>query len=127
MSLLFNKPSSFIIAFVLRSKHLLNFMAAVPICCDLGAQENSLSLFPLFLHLPWSDGTGCHDLHFLNVEFQTSFFTLLFHLHLESLWFPFAFCRKSDVICISDVIDIPAILIPACAPSSLAFLMMYFA
>ena len=21
------------------------------------------------IYLPWSDGTGCHDLHFLNVEF----------------------------------------------------------
>ena len=25
-----------------------NFMAAVTICSDFGAQENSLSLFPLF-------------------------------------------------------------------------------
>ena len=28
-----------------------NFMAAVTICSDFGAQENSLSLFPLFPHL----------------------------------------------------------------------------
>ena len=28
-----------------------------------------------------TDGTGCHDLLFLNAEFQTSFFTLLFHFH----------------------------------------------
>ena len=32
--------------------------------------ENSLSQFPLFPnYLPLSDGTGCHDLSFLNVEF----------------------------------------------------------
>ena len=28
-----------------------NFMVAVTICSDFGAQENSLSLFPLFPHL----------------------------------------------------------------------------
>ena len=28
-----------------------------------------------------ADGAGCHDLHFLNVEFYASFFTLLFHFH----------------------------------------------
>ena len=32
-----------------------------------------------------TDGTGCHDLLFLNAEFQTSFFTLLFHLQQETL------------------------------------------
>ena len=36
-------------------------------------------------YLPWSDGTGCYDLRFLNVEFQVSLFTLLFHLHQEAL------------------------------------------
>ena len=57
-----------VIAFLPRTK-CLNFMAAVTICSDFEAQENSLSLFPLFPHLfPWRDGTGCHDLHFLNVE-----------------------------------------------------------
>ena len=47
-------------------------MAVVTICSDFGAQGKkilSFSLPPLFLHLPWSDGTGCHDLRFLNVEF----------------------------------------------------------
>ena len=47
-----------------------NFMAAVTIFSDFGAPENSLSPFPLFaIYLPKSDGTGCHDLSFLNVEF----------------------------------------------------------
>ena len=48
-----------------------NFMAAVTICSDFGAQENEVCQcfhsFPIYL--PWSDGTGCHDLSFLNVEF----------------------------------------------------------
>ena len=50
MSLLFNTLSRFVIAFLPRSKSL-NFMAAVTICSDFGAQENSLALFPLFPHL----------------------------------------------------------------------------
>ena len=39
MSLLFNTLSRFVIAFLLRSRHLLNFMAAVTICSDFGAQK----------------------------------------------------------------------------------------
>ena len=45
MSLLLNMLSRFVITFLLRSK-CLNFMAAVTICSDFGAQENSLLLFP---------------------------------------------------------------------------------
>ena len=48
-----------------------NFMAAVTICSDFGAQEGRVChyfhCFPIYL--PWSDGTRCHDLSFLNVEF----------------------------------------------------------
>ena len=50
MSLLFNMLSSLVIVF-LPGSNCLNFMAAVTICGDFGAQENSLSLFPLFPHL----------------------------------------------------------------------------
>ena len=71
MSLLFNMLSGLVIAFLPRIKHLLIIMAVVIICSDFGAQENKVShcfhCFPLYL--PWSDGTGCHDLRFLNVEF----------------------------------------------------------
>ena len=43
-------------------------MATVTICSDFGAQENKVChCFPIYL--AWSDGTRCHDLHFLNVEF----------------------------------------------------------
>ena len=41
-------------------------------------------VFPIYL--PWSDGIRCHDLSFLNAEFQASFFTLLFHLHQGTLF-----------------------------------------
>ena len=44
MSLLFNILSSFIIAFLPRSKHLFKFMAAVSICSDFRAQENKVSV-----------------------------------------------------------------------------------
>ena len=40
MSLLFNMLSRFVIAFISRSKCLFNFMAAVTICSDFGAQKN---------------------------------------------------------------------------------------
>ena len=62
MCLLFNMLSRLVIAFLPMSKHL-NFMASVTISSDFGAQENSLSLLPLFPHLfamkwwdqmPWS-------------------------------------------------------------------------
>ena len=69
MSLLFN-ISRLVITFLPRSKHL-NFMAAVIICSDFGTPQNKVyhcfHCFPIYL--PWSDGTGCHDPSFLNVEF----------------------------------------------------------
>ena len=47
-------------------------MTAVPVCSDFGAQENKIChcfhFFPR--HLPWSDGTRCQDLTFLNAEFS---------------------------------------------------------
>ena len=53
MSLPFNILSRFVIAFLLRSKNL-NFMAAVTICSDFGAQENKVChcfhCFPIYWH-----------------------------------------------------------------------------
>ena len=48
-----------------------NFMAAVTICSDFGAQENKICHCShcFSIYLPWSDGTGCYDLGFLNVGF----------------------------------------------------------
>ena len=50
ISLLFNMLSSLVISFSSKEQASLNFMAAVTICSDFGAQENSLSLFTLFPH-----------------------------------------------------------------------------
>ena len=68
MSLLFNMLSNLVITFLPRSKHLL--ITAVTICSDFGATKNIVCpCFHCFLiYLPWSDGTGCHDLSFLNAE-----------------------------------------------------------
>ena len=71
MSLLFNMLSRLVITFLPRSKRFLISWLAVTICSDFGAQKNKVwhcfHCFPIYF--PWSDGTGCHDLHFLDVEF----------------------------------------------------------
>ena len=69
-SLLFNMLSSFVIAFLPRSKRLLISWLQSPSAVILEPCQNKIShcchCFPIYL--PWSDGTGCHDLSFLNVE-----------------------------------------------------------
>ena len=61
MSLLFYRLSKLVIVFLTRSKRF-NFIAAVTICSDFGAQNNKVShcfhCFPIYS--PWSDETGCH-------------------------------------------------------------------
>ena len=69
MSLLFNMLSRLVITFLPRSKRL-NFRAAITTHNNFGAQKNKVwhcfHCFPAYF--PWSDGTWCHDLSFLNVE-----------------------------------------------------------
>ena len=71
MSLLFHMLSRFVIAFLSRSNCLLFFVASVTVCSDFIAQENKTCHCFHFspIYLPWNDGTGCHDLSFLNTEF----------------------------------------------------------
>ena len=75
ISLLFNMLSRFVVALSFKDQVFFNFMVAVTVCTDFGAQEKKIRhCFQFFsISLPWSDGTGCHDLSFLNVEFQASF------------------------------------------------------
>ena len=88
LSLLFNMLSRLIIAFLPRSK-CLNFMAAVTISSDLGAQKNKVCqcfhCFPIYL--PWSDETRCHDLSFWMLSFKPafSFFSFTFSLRGSSV------------------------------------------
>ena len=71
MSLLFNMLSRLIIVFLPRSKHLLISWLQSLSAVILEPPPKILSLcfhcFPFYL--PWSNGTRCHDLSFLNVEF----------------------------------------------------------
>ena len=106
-------------------------MAAVTICSDdFGALPNKVChcfhYFPIYL--PWSDGTRCHDLRFLNIELSQ-----LFHspLSLSSRGF-FTSSSLSAIRVVSSVylrllIFLLVILIPACVSSSPVFLMMYSA
>ena len=69
MSLLFNPLSRFVITFLPRSKHLLILWLQSPSAVILEPKKISPCYFHCFpIYLPWSDGTRCHDLSFLNVE-----------------------------------------------------------
>ena len=70
MSLLFNMLSSFIITFLSRSKRLLIscMQSLSPVILDPKKNKVSHCLHCFPIYLPWSDGTGCHDLSFLIVE-----------------------------------------------------------
>ena len=105
-------------------------MAAITICSDFGAQKNKVShcfhCFPTYL--PWSDGTGCHDLSFL--KFMLSFkptFSLSCFSFIKRL---FGYFSLSAISVVSSaylrlLVFFLEVLIPACASSSPAFLMMY--
>ena len=103
-------------------------MATVTICSDFGAPRSKLShCFHYFsIYLPWTDGTGCHDPCFLNVElkpiFSFSSFTFIKRLFSSS---SFSAIRVVSSAYLRLLILLPAILIPAFASSSPAFLMMY--
>ena len=68
MSLLFNMLSRLVITFLPRSKHLLISWLQSPSAVILEPPKVCHCFHCLPIYLPWSDGTGCHDLSFLNVE-----------------------------------------------------------
>ena len=129
MSLLFNMLSRLVMAFLPRSKRLLISWLQSPSAVILEPKKiKSVTVcFHCFtLYYTLSDGTRCHDLCFLNAEFQANFFTLLFHFHQEVL----SSSSLSAIRVVSSaylrlLIFLLAILIPACASPSLAFSMMY--
>ena len=69
ISLLFNMLSRFIIAFLPRSKCLLISWLQSPSTLILEPKKIVCHYHCFPIYLLWSDGTGCHDLCFLNVEF----------------------------------------------------------
>ena len=130
MSLLFNMLLRFVIAFLPRS-NCFNFMAAVTICNDFGAQENKICHCFHFslLYLPLSDGTGCHDLSFMNIFkvssqlFSLSSFTLIKRLFSSS--------SLSAIKVVSSaylrLLFLLAVLTAACDSFSPVFCMMHSA
>ena len=103
-------------------------MASVTICSDFQAQENKVSncfhCFPIYL--PWSDGTRCHDLKFSECWVLSQ----LLHSPLSpsSRGSLIRLCfRVVSVAYLKLLIFLPAVLIPTCSSSSLAFRMMYSA
>ena len=105
-------------------------MAALTICCDFGAPKNKVChcfhCFPIYL--PWSDGTECHDFVFWMLIFKPTFslssFTFIKRLFSSS---SLSAIRVASSEYLRLLIFLPATLIPACASSSPAFLMMYSA
>ena len=70
VSLLFNMPSRLVIAFF-QGATVLYFQGCSHHLQWFWSQENKVfhyfHCFPIYL--PWRDGTRCHHLHFMNVEF----------------------------------------------------------
>ena len=71
MSLLFNTLSRFVIVFLPRSKCLLiSWLQSLSVVIFEPKKIKSVTVSIVVpIYLPCSDGTGCHDLSFLNVEF----------------------------------------------------------
>ena len=69
ISLLFNMLSSLVITFLPRSKHLLISWLQSPSAVILEPPEiKSATVSTVSPSISHEDGTGCHDLRFLNVE-----------------------------------------------------------
>ena len=84
MSLLFNVQTRFVIVFLSRSKCLLISWLQSPSAGILEPKKIksvTASTFPLSI----CHEVMCHDQSFMNVEFQVSFFSLLFHPYPKAL------------------------------------------
>ena len=131
MSLLFKMLSRLVIIFLPRSKRLLSSWLQSPSAVILEPKKikvcHCFHYFPICL--PWSDGTGCHALCFLNVEFKPAFslssFTFIKRLFSSSS-LPLALRVVSSAY-LRLLIFLTAILIPVCDSSSLAFHTKYSA
>ena len=123
ISLLFNMQSRFVIVSSKEqvSFNSFNFLTAVMIHSDFGAQENKICHCFHFspLYLPWSDGTRYHDLSSLMLSFKTVFslssFTLIKRFFSSS--------SPSATVVVSSVylrllIFLPTILVPVYDSSS---------
>ena len=133
ITLLLHMLSEFIIAFLLRSKHLViswhQSLSAVILEPKKISTYHCFHFFPFYL--PCYDGTGCHDLSscvFLMLNFKPAF--SLFSFILINRFFSFSSYSTIRVVSseyLRLLIFLLAILIPACHSSSLAFCKMYSA
>ena len=100
-------------------------MAAVIVCGDFRALKNKV--YPCFhcfpIYFPWSDGTRCHDLSF-KPAFPLSSFTFIKRHFSSSL---LSAVRVVSSAYLKLLVFPLEILIPACASSSPAILVMYSA
>ena len=75
MSLLFNMLSMLVITFLPRTKHHFISLLQSPSAVILEPPHNKVChcfhCFPIYF--PGSDGTRCHDLHFLMLNFKPTF------------------------------------------------------
>ena len=70
ISLLFNMLSRLVRSFLLRSKRLLIPWLQLPSAVIMESRKIVFHCFHCFsISLPWSDGTICHNLSFLNIAF----------------------------------------------------------
>ena len=129
MSLIFNMLSRYIDFFQGASKSLLISWLQSPSAVILEPEKIACHCSHCFpIYLPWGDGTGCHDLSFLNLSFKPAF-SLCSFTFIKWLFSSFSLSAINMVSSayLRLLIFLPAILIPACESSSLAFLMMYSA
>ena len=103
ISLLFNMLSRLVIIFF-QGASVFNFVAAITICGDFGAQENKVCqyfyCFPIYL--PWSEGPWMPWSSFSEFCSLSQLFHSPLSFYQKDLYF-FIFCHKVIVICISQV------------------------
>ena len=128
ISLLFNTLSRLVTTFLPRSKRLSISWLQTPSAMILEPLKSKVShhfhCFPIYL--PWIDGTVILVFWMLIFKptFSLSSFTFIKRLFSSSL---LSAIRVVSSAYLRLWIFLPAILIPVCASSSLAFLMMYSA
>ena len=104
-----------------------NFIGAVTICSDFGAQENKVChcfhCFPI--HLPGSDGLDAMIFIFSMLSFKPAF-SLSSFTFIKSLFnYLLSATRVVSSANLRLLRFLPGILIPACASSRPVFCMMY--
>ena len=103
--------SRFVIGFLSRSK-CLNFMAAVTVCSDSGAQENKICHCFHFspFYLLWSDGPGCHNLSFFECWALSQLFYSPLSLSSKGSLVPLHFLPLEWCVCVCLVTQLCPVL-----------------